>query len=166
MLRCSISGEANAPSTFVQLMKQLVLQDMNERDVIDFVDDLLIFSESEKQHLRDVNDVLDRLEQHSLFIKPSKCQWMTKSVEFLGYEVTAGQNGTDSVAGTKTFDLIRMGPASKAAEGTKKGIRESEHWLKYDGAIYTVFYHTHNDLHSLFLQQVKNPFLCIAWLFS
>ena len=52
MLRCSISGEANAPSTFVQLMKQLVLQDMNERDVIDFVDDLLIFSESEKQHLR------------------------------------------------------------------------------------------------------------------
>ena len=33
-------------------MKQLVLQDMNERDVIDFVDDLLIFSESEKQHLR------------------------------------------------------------------------------------------------------------------
>jgi hypothetical protein len=87
-------GEANAPATFVQMMRHLVLADMTERGVADFVDDVLIYSETAEQHLQDVSDVLDRLEKHSLFIKPEKCQWMVQSVDFLGHTITATENGT------------------------------------------------------------------------
>lgn len=87
-------GEGNAPATFVQMMRHLVLADMTSRGVMDFVDDILVFSETEEQHVRDVSDVLDRLEKHSLFIKPSKCQWMVREVEFLGYTITATNEGT------------------------------------------------------------------------
>ena len=75
-------------------MKQLVLADMTDRDVLDFVDDVLVFSESEEQHVRDVSDVLDRFERHDLIIKASKCNWMVSSVEFLGFTIHAGPDGT------------------------------------------------------------------------
>ena len=39
-------GEANAPATFVQMMRNLVLSDMTERGVLDFVDDILVYSET------------------------------------------------------------------------------------------------------------------------
>lgn len=87
-------GEANAPATFVQLMRHLVLADMTSRGVLDFVDDILVYSETAEDHVKDVSDVLDRLEKHELFIKPTKCQWMVQQVEFLGYTITATDEGT------------------------------------------------------------------------
>jgi hypothetical protein len=87
-------GECNAPATFVEMMRHLVLHDMTSRDVMDFVDDILVYSETAEQHERDVNDVLERLEKHGLFIKPSKCQWMVSQVDFLGFTVTATDAGT------------------------------------------------------------------------
>lgn len=87
-------GEANAPATFVQMMRHLVLADMTSRGVLDFVDDILVYSETAEDHVQDVSDVLDRLEKHELFIKPSKCQWMVQQVEFLGYTITATETGT------------------------------------------------------------------------
>ena len=87
-------GEANAPATFVQMMRNLVLADMTSRGVLDFVDDILVYSETAEDHVKDVGDVLDRLEKHELFIKPSKCQWMVQQVEFLGYTITATDEGT------------------------------------------------------------------------
>jgi hypothetical protein len=87
-------GEANAPATFVQMIRHLVLKDMAGRGIADFVDDLLVHSETLEEHERDVNDLLSRLEQHGLFIKPSKCQWMVKQVNFLGLTITATDDGT------------------------------------------------------------------------
>jgi hypothetical protein len=87
-------GEGNAPATFVEMMHHLVLADMTERDVADFVDDVLVFSETEEEHLRDVSDVLDRFEQHGLLIKPEKCKWMVQEVEFLGHTIKATDHGT------------------------------------------------------------------------
>lgn len=87
-------GEANAPSTFVQMMRHLVLADMTDRGVLDFVDDVLVYSETAEQHVRDVSDVLDRLEKHELFIRPEKCKWMVQQVDFLGFTVTATISGT------------------------------------------------------------------------
>lgn len=87
-------GERNAPASFVQMMRHLVLPDMTSRSVLDFVDDLLVASETLEEHVKDVSDVLDRLEKHQLFIEPKKCQWMVQQVEFLGYKISATEHGT------------------------------------------------------------------------
>src|SRR5215217_6220116 len=87
-------GERNAPASFVQMMRHLVLTDMTSRCILDFVDDLLVASETLEEHVKDVSGVLDRLEKHQLFIEPKKCQWMVQEVEFLGYKISATEHGT------------------------------------------------------------------------
>lgn len=58
----------------------------------------------------DVSDVLDRLEQHELFIKPSKCQWMVQQVDFLGFTVTATEAGTTITPMHSKIDAVTEWP--------------------------------------------------------
>ena len=106
-------GEANAPATFVQMMRHLVLADMTERGVLDFVDDILIYSETAETHVRDVQDVLDRLEKHELFIKPSKCHWMVQQVDFLGFTITATDVGTTITPMHSKIDAVAAWPTPR-----------------------------------------------------
>lgn len=106
-------GEANAPATFVQMIRHLVLKDMTGRGIADFVDDLLVHSETLEEHERDVNDLLSRLEQHGLFIKPSKCQWMVKQVNFLGFTITATDDGTTIAPMHSKIEAVTEWPAPR-----------------------------------------------------
>ena len=93
-------GEANAPATFVQLINQHVLKDYLYDFVLAFVDDILIFSETEEQHVQHVEAVLAKLCEHVLFISPEKCAWMVTEVEFLGYRVQACEHGPAMISTT------------------------------------------------------------------
>jgi RNase H-like domain found in reverse transcriptase/Reverse transcriptase (RNA-dependent DNA polymerase)/Integrase zinc binding domain/Retroviral aspartyl protease len=103
-------GEANAPATFTRLMSQLVLHDLLHSFVIVFQDDILVFSENEKEHVGHVQQVLDRLRRHSLFLKPSKCQFMRREVEFLGYVIRATNTGTVIATCESKVQAIREWP--------------------------------------------------------
>ncbi|WVZ80302.1 hypothetical protein U9M48_027792 [Paspalum notatum var. saurae] len=60
---------------------------MNELDkfVVVFIDDILIYSKSEKEHEEHLKIVLTRLREHKLYAKFSKCAFWLKEVSFLGY---------------------------------------------------------------------------------
>ena len=107
-------GEANAPATFVQLMSQLVLVDLLHSFVIVFQDDILVFSATEAEHVDHVQQVLDRLQQHALFLKPSKCKWMVREVDFLGHTIRATPNGTVITPLSSKVEAIRDWPAPRA----------------------------------------------------
>ena len=53
-----------------------------------FVDDILIFSKSEKEHVLHLREVLKTLRAHQLKAKFSKCHFWRKEVRFLGYVVS------------------------------------------------------------------------------
>ncbi|SPC66394.1 related to pol protein [Ustilago sp. UG-2017b] len=53
--------------------------------VVVYLDDFLIFSDTEESHVKHVTEVLTRLRSNRLFAKLSKCEFHTKTVEFLGY---------------------------------------------------------------------------------
>ena len=59
--------------------------------VVVYIDDLLIFTKTNNQeeHDRIVLEVLQRLEEHDLFVKPEKCSFRVKEVKFLGMTVSA-----------------------------------------------------------------------------
>ena len=84
-------GLTNAPSVFQRLMQQ-VLRDLNPEDGPDFVsvyiDDVLIFSRNLDEHLQHLQLVINRLQNAGLKLKPSKCHFMRKEVEYLGHLVT------------------------------------------------------------------------------
>lgn len=65
-----------------------VLGPLLYRNCFCFLDDILVFSDNERQHVKDVREVLSKLKEHRLWVKLEKCQFHTKEVEFLGYRLS------------------------------------------------------------------------------
>jgi hypothetical protein len=53
-----------------------------------YLDDVLIFSDTEEEHVAHVKEILQRLREAKLFVKLSKCEWHTQRTEYLGYIVS------------------------------------------------------------------------------
>ena len=70
-------GLCNAPATFQRLM-ELVLLGLHWTSCLVYLDDIIIFSKSVNEHLRQLEEVLDRLRGAGLKTKPSKCQLCRK----------------------------------------------------------------------------------------
>ena len=81
-------GLTNAPATF-QAMMNYVLADYLDRFVVNLLDDILVYSSSLEEHLQHLRLVLDRLRQHSLYAKSSKCEFAKSELEFVGFNVSA-----------------------------------------------------------------------------
>ena len=80
-------GLANAPAAFQRAMN-VVLSGFPSKNVLVFLDDILIMSESFSEHWKMVDDVLKKLEDVGVKVKVSKCEWFAKEVEFLGHKVS------------------------------------------------------------------------------
>lgn len=80
-------GLTNAPAQF-QAYIHHVLAGLVDVTCIVYLDDILVFSDTEEQHEAHVREVLDRLRQAKLYLKISKCEWHTQRTEFLGYIVS------------------------------------------------------------------------------
>ena len=65
-------GLMNAPTTFMSLMHR-VLQPYLDQFVVVFVDDILVYSQSEREHEDHLQIVLQLLRDHQLYAKFSKC---------------------------------------------------------------------------------------------
>ena len=62
-----------------------ILRDMiNKGKVVAFVDNMLVGTEMEKGHDKIVEEVLRRLEENNLYVKPEKCTWKVRKIGFLG----------------------------------------------------------------------------------
>jgi hypothetical protein len=83
-------GLTNAPATCQALINN-VLREHLDIFVIAYLDDILIYSENEKEHKEHVHKVLTLLQEYALAVDPDKCKWHQEEVEFLGCMV--GKNG-------------------------------------------------------------------------
>jgi hypothetical protein len=81
-------GLSNAPVTFQALMNE-VLQPFLRRFVLVFFDDILIYSPSWSEHLRHVRLVFDKLQEHRLYLKHSKCFFGERCMVYLGHVILA-----------------------------------------------------------------------------
>ena len=66
-------GMTNSPATFQAMMNEILRDMINEGKVAAFVDDVLVGTETEEEHDEIVEEVLRRLEENNLYIKPEKC---------------------------------------------------------------------------------------------
>ena len=55
-----------------------------------YLDDILIASESISEHVEHVHKVLRQLKEAGLHLKPAKCKFTTKVIQYLGYTLTPG----------------------------------------------------------------------------
>jgi hypothetical protein len=56
--------------------------------VVVFIDDILIYSKSEIEHAKHLRVVLQRLRDHKLYAKFSKCEFWLRGVKFLGHTIS------------------------------------------------------------------------------
>ena len=77
-------GIVSAPALFQHVMDQ-ILQGMEK--VTCYLDDILITGKSDEEHLMNLSEVLQRLQNHGVRIKLEKCRFMVDSVEYLGHRV-------------------------------------------------------------------------------
>ena len=77
-------GLTNSPATFQAMMNKLLRDLINTGKVAVFIDDVIVGTETEEGHDELVAAVVKRLEENDLYVKPEKCKWKVKEVEFLG----------------------------------------------------------------------------------
>ena len=93
-------GLCNAPATFQHLM-QNCLGKLNLMYALIYLDDVIVYSKTEEEHLVRLRTVLKRFMEHSLKLKPSKCNFFRTEISYLGHKVSAAgmEPGTDGLKG-------------------------------------------------------------------
>jgi len=113
-------GLVNAPAAFQRYM-DVALSGLNFNCALVYLDDILVFSKTWDEHLKDINTVFDYVRRAGLHLKLKKCEFGTKSVKYLGHVV--GEDGvkpcSDKTAVIDSFCLDKLEPKT-----AKKRIRK------------------------------------------
>ena len=80
-------GLTNAPAAFMDLMNR-VFKPYLDKFVVVFIDDILIYSKSNVEHVEHLRIVLQTLRTNQLYAKLSKCEFWLNSVSFLGHVIS------------------------------------------------------------------------------
>jgi hypothetical protein len=84
----------NAPSTFMSLMNE-VLKDFIGKFAVVYLDDILVFSNIEEDHLRHLKMVLRRLQQEKLVVNLKKNYFMKIELVYLGFVISSNELNMD-----------------------------------------------------------------------
>jgi hypothetical protein len=82
-------GLINAPDYFMYMMNKVFMEYL-DKFVVVFIDDILAYSRSEEEHEGHLRLVLQKLRDHKLYAKFSKCEFWLKQVAFLGHVILKG----------------------------------------------------------------------------
>jgi hypothetical protein len=80
-------GLTNAPAYFMYLMNSVFMPELDKFIVV-FIDDILVYSKNEEEHADYLHVVLQRLREHRLYVKLSKCDFWLKEIKFLGHTIS------------------------------------------------------------------------------
>src|SRR3954465_1674701 len=80
-------GLTNAPAYFMNMMNKVFMEFL-EKFVVVFIDDILIYSKRKEEHGGHLCLILEKLREHKLYAKFSKCEFWLNEVGFLGHIVS------------------------------------------------------------------------------
>jgi hypothetical protein len=104
-------GLPNAPVRFVYLMNSVLMSEL-DMFVVVFIDNILIYSTSEEEHVRHLHVILQWLRDHQLYAKFCKCAFWLKEVPFLRHIISTKGIGIDPGKVQEVLDW--MSPRSVA----------------------------------------------------
>jgi hypothetical protein len=87
-------GLTNAPAYFMYLMNSVFMPEL-DKFVVVFIDDILVYSKNEEEHVGHLHVVLQRLQEHHLYAKLSKCDFWLKEIKFLGHTISQARIAVD-----------------------------------------------------------------------
>jgi hypothetical protein len=81
-------GLMNGPAYFMYLMNKVFMEYL-DKFVLVFIDYILIFSKTEKEHETHLRLVFEKIIAHQLYAKCSKCEFWIKEIAFLGHIISS-----------------------------------------------------------------------------
>ena len=85
--KCMPFGLCNTPAMFQRLMKNS-LGELNLTYCLIYLDDVIIFSKMEEEHLQHLHVVFDHFREHKLRLKPTKCKFFQNEINCLAHHIS------------------------------------------------------------------------------
>ena len=117
----------NSPATFQVMMNETLRNIINKGKVAAFVDDVLVGTETEERHDKIVKEILKRLEENDLYIKPEKCVWKVRKIGFL--EVVIGPNSIEIEK--EKIDRVLSWPEPKNVKDIRKFLGLANYYQRF-----------------------------------
>ena len=117
-------GLAQAPAFFQHLMGKVL---DNCPFAMMYLDDIIIFSDTEEEHLAHIKEIFKRLEAADLKMKRSKCDFFKKHIHYLGHLISA--NGIRPLKDKR--DMIRDMPAPRNSKEVKQFLGLAGYYRKF-----------------------------------
>jgi len=117
----------NSPAIFQAMMNEILRDLINKGKVVAFVDDVLVRTETEEGHDEIVEEILKRLEENDLYIKPEKCVWKARKIGFLG--VIIGPNGIEMEV--EKVDGVLSWPQPKNVKDVRKFLGFANYYRRF-----------------------------------
>ena len=115
-------GLTNAPATFQRLMESC-LGDLH----LQYLDDIIVFSKMPDEHVKRLQSVFKKLDQEGLRLKPSKCKFFKKRVEYLGHIIS--ENGIET--NPKKIEAIVKWPQPQTVTQMRSFLGFCNYYLKF-----------------------------------
>jgi hypothetical protein len=96
-------GLTNTPAYFMYLVNSVFMPELDKFNVV-FIDDILIYSKTEEGHANHIRVFLQRLRDHRLYAKFSKCEFWLDSAKFLGHTISSEGISVDPTKVNKVMD--------------------------------------------------------------
>ncbi|ESK93869.1 reverse transcriptase-rnase h-integrase [Moniliophthora roreri MCA 2997] len=122
-------GLMNSPTTFQAFMDDVLGDFMAEGWCLVYMDNILIYSETEDQHRDRTIRLLQRLKEQDLYLKPHKCKFDVREIDFLGLIIRPGEIAMDR---TKLSGISEW-PAPTTVTGVRSFTRFTNFYRKFIG---------------------------------
>jgi hypothetical protein len=96
----------NTPAHFMYFMNSVFMAELDKFIVV-FIDNILVFSKNKKEHEGRLRIVLQRLRDHQLYAKYSKCKFWLGEIPFLGHMISLEETSVDP---SKVWDVLDWKP--------------------------------------------------------
>jgi Reverse transcriptase (RNA-dependent DNA polymerase) len=90
-------GMCNSLANFQAMMDNIFMTMIDKQLVIVYMDDILIFAKTEEELRRIMKQVLEKLQEHNLFLKAKKCKFCKTKIKYLSMIIEQGRIAMDSV---------------------------------------------------------------------
>ena len=118
-------GLAQAPAYFQALISE-VLKGLSHFTIV-YLDDIIIFSQTEEEHLKHLEIIFRRLKEAGLKLKRSKCSFMKLHIEYLGHLIS--EKGIEPMPDKLT--AIKEMPAPRSPKEIKQFLGLVSYYWKF-----------------------------------
>ena len=119
-------GMMNSPAVFQRAMNEL-FEDLNHHGVLVYLDDIIIYAETEEELWRKIREVLRRLREADFYLKPEKCFFNLSELDYLGFVVSKEGLKMDPYK----VKAIQEWPALKTKRDVRKFIGFANFYRKF-----------------------------------